>query len=347
MALPARPLRCMALSFASALFAGSAVAADYAVLQRVALGGPGGWDCLSVDPATHRLYITRGDRVLVVDTEAGKVIATIPSMDGAHGVALAPLLRRGFVSNGHAGSVTEFDLDSEKPVREFPVQGKNPDILLMDHMTRHLFVFNGGSHDASVLDPVTGKTLSTIALPGKPEFAVSNHRGIVFVNIEDTAQLVRIDAAKAKVTATWKLQDCEEPTGLALDVNHHRLFSACGNQQLSVTDARNGKHVASVAIGKGPDGVAFDAERALIFSPNGVDGTLTVVHQDDADHYSVVATVPTQASARTLALDPKTHRIYTVAAEFAPAPAATAAEPHPRRSVIDGTFTLLAIGDKR
>jgi YVTN family beta-propeller protein len=336
------------LLLVSALLSQSLAAApDYAVTQRFTLGGPGGWDCLSVDPATHRLYITRGDRVLVVDTETGKLIATIPSLDGAHGVALAPLLRRGFVSNGHGGSVTEFDLDSEKRAREFPVQGKNPDILLLDHTTRHLFVFNGGSHDVSVLDPATGKTLSTIALPGKPEFAVSNHRGMVFVNIEDTAQLVRIDAVKAKVTATWKLQDCEEPTGLALDANHHRLFSACGNQQLSVTDARNGKHVASVAIGKGPDGVAFDAERALIFSPNGADGTLTVVHEDDADHYSVVATVPTQASARTLALDPKTHRIYTVAAEFAPAPAPTAAEPHPRRTVIDGTFTLLAIGDRK
>ena len=334
------------LLLVSALSHSAQSAADYTVAERFTLGGLGGWDCLSVDPTTHRLYIARNDRVLVVDTETGKSIATIASMDGAHGVALAPLLRRGFVSNGHAGSVTEFDLDSEKPLREFPIQGKNPDILMLDHVTKHLFVFNGGSHDASVLDPATGKTLATIALPGKPEFAVSNHRGMVFVNIEDTAQLVRIDAVKAKVTATWKLQDCEEPTGLALDANHHRLFSTCGNEQLSVTDARNGKHVASVPIGKGPDGVAFDAERALIFSPNGADGTLTVVHEDDADHYSVVANVPTQASARTLALDPRTHRVYTVAAEFAPAPAPTAAEPHPRRTVIDGTFTLLAIGEK-
>jgi len=332
----------------STLLAQSATAAtpDYTVLNKYTIGGPGGWDCLSVDPATHRLYIARNDRVLVVDTEVGKLMATIPSMDGAHGIALAPALRRGFVANGRAGSVTAFNLDSDKAEREFSTQGKNPDILVFDHATQHLFVFNGGSHDVSVLDPATGKTLATIALPGKPEFAVSNHRGDVFVNIEDTAQLVRINAAKAKVSATWKLQDCEEPTGLALDLKHHRLFSVCGNERMSVTDARDGKHVASVTIGKGPDGVAFDAERALIFSPNGADGTLTVVHEDDADHYSVVATVPTQASARTLALDHQTHRIYTVAAEFAPAPAPTAAEPQPRRSVIDGTFTVLAIGDK-
>jgi YVTN family beta-propeller protein len=337
-----------ALLVLSTVLAQSVAAAtpDYAVLHKYTIGGPGGWDCLSVDPATHRLYIARNDRVLVVDTEAGKLMATIPSMDGAHGIALAPALRRGFVANGRAGSVTEFNLDSDKPMREFPTQGKNPDIVVFDHATQHLFVFNGGSHDVSVLDPATGKTLATIALPGKPEFAVSNHHGEVFVNIEDTAQLVRINAAKAKVSATWKLQDCEEPSGLTLDLKHHRLFSVCGNERMSVTDARDGKHVASVPIGKGPDGVAFDAERALIFSPNGGDGTLTVVHEDDADHYRVVATIPTQASARTLALDHQTHRIYTVAAEFAPAPEPTAAEPHPRRSVIDGTFTVLSIGER-
>jgi DNA-binding beta-propeller fold protein YncE len=332
----------------SALLGLSVTAAepDYAVTQRFKLGGAGGWDCLSVDGATHRLYIARSDRVMVVDTETGKLIDTIPSMDGAHGIALVPALRRGFVSNGRAGSVTAFDLVSEKPVREIPVQGKNPDALIFDHATGHLFVFNGGSHDASVIDPNSGKTLATIALPGAPEFAVSNEHGAVFVNIEDTAQLVRINATQMKVAATWKLQDCEEPTGLALDPQHHRLFSACHNERMSVTDARNGTHVASVPIGKGPDGAVFDAARQLVFSTNGGDGTLTIVHVDDADHFHVVANVPTQASARTLALDPRSHRIYTVAAEFGPAPAPTAADPHPRRSVIDGTFTVLAIGEK-
>ena len=333
----------------SALLGHSApvAAAEYAVTQRFPIGGLGGWDYLTIESPAHRLYIARNDRVLVVDTEVGKVIATVSSMDGAHGVALVPALRRGFVTNGRAGSVTEFDMDAEKPVREFPTSGKNPDALLFDHATQHLFVFNGGSHDATVLDPATGKSLATIALPGKPEFAVANHRGDVFVNIEDTAQLVRINAEKNKVNATWKLPDCEEPTGLALDPKNHRLFSVCDNERMAITDARSGAHIASVSIGKGPDGVAFDAERGLVFSANGGDGTLTVVHQDDADHYSVVGNVPTQASARTLALDPRTHTIYTVAAEFAPAPASTAAEPHPRRSVIDGTFTVLTVDEKR
>ena len=323
-----------------------AEAADYAVLQRFTLGGAGGWDYLTLDPAARRVYIARNDRVLVVDTTNGQLLATVPGMHGAHGVALAPNWDRGFVSNGRANSVSEFSLATLKPIREIPINGENPDALVYDPQTRRLFVFNGRSHDASVLDVHSGKTLATLALPGKPEFAVVNEHGVVFVNIEDTAQLVRIHTAAAKVTAVWKLQDCTEPTGLALDMRSHRLFSVCLNERMVVTDALTGRHIASVPIGKGPDGVAFDAQRRLVFSTNGGDGSLTVVRQDDADHYHVLANVPTQVSARTLALDPKSHRIYTVAAEFAPAPAATAAEPHPRPGVVDSTFTLLAIGEK-
>jgi DNA-binding beta-propeller fold protein YncE len=332
----------------STLLAHSAAATtpDYSVLHRYTLGGPGGWDCLEVDAERHLLFIARNDRVLVVDTGSGELKNTIGGADGAHGIALVPGLNRGFVSNGRSNTLTEFDLTDGKSGRSIALQGQNPDALIYDTATKHLFVFNGRSHDASVVDPQSGKTVATIALPGAPEFAVSDGHGAVFVNIEDTAQLVRIDAAKAKVTSTWKLQDCEEPTGIALDRAHQRLFSACHNQQLAVTDAQSGRHVAGVAIGKGPDGTAFDADRGLIFVPNGADGTLTMIHADDADHYSVVATVATQASARTLALDPRSHHVYSVAAEFAAAPAPTAAEPHPRRSVVDGTFTVLEIGPK-
>jgi DNA-binding beta-propeller fold protein YncE len=332
-----------------ALLAGSAYAAnaEYSVLERFTLGGAGGWDYLALDPAARRVYIARNDRVLVADTVSGRLLATVPGMQGAHGIALAPNWDRGFVANGRANSVSEFSLTTLKPIRELAIHGESPDALVYDPQTRRLFVFNGRSHDASVLDAHSGKTLATIALPGVPEFAVVNEHGVVFVNIEDTAQLVRIHAAAAQVTAVWKLEDCTEPTGLALDTRTHRLFSVCQNEHMVVTDALSGRHVASVPIGKGPDGAAFDAQRGLVFSANGSDGTLTVVKQDDADHYHVVANVPTQTSARTLALDPKTHRVYTVAAEFSPAPAPTAAEPHPRRSVIDGTFTLLAIGEKK
>lgn len=335
------------LLLVSALLSHSAplAAAGYAVTQRFPIGGSGGWDYLTIDARSQRLYIARDDRVLVVNTATGKVMATVPGMDGAHGVALAPNWDKGFVSNGRSGSVTEFSLKTLQPVREIPVKGENPDALVYDPRTRRLFVFNGRSHDASVLDIHSAKVLGKIPLPGKPEFTVVNDNGVVFVNIEDTAQLVRIHTAPAKVTAQWHLEDCSEPTGLALDMRRHRLFSVCRNGRMAVTDALDGHHVASVPIGTGPDGVAFDVERGLVFSANGGDGTLTVVRQDDADHYHVVANVPTQASARTLALDPKTHGVYTVAAQFAPAPAPTAQDPHPRRSVIDGSFTLLSIGD--
>lgn len=342
----------LALFFAAALTSQAAAATPpnaaptYAVVKRFAVGEPGGWDYLALDSATHRLYISRSDRVLVLDSDTGKAIATIPGTDGVHGIVLLPELGRGYTSNGRADTLTEFDLATSKVLRTIPVQGHNPDALIYDAPTKHLFAFNGRSHDASVIDPVAGKVVATIPLSGKPEFAVSDGAGQVFVNIEDSAQLVRIDAAKAKVTAIWKLQECEEPTGLALDTKHRRLFSTCQNQRMAVTDANSGKQMTSVVIGKGPDAAAFDAERALVFSTNGEDGTLTVIHEDDADHYRVIANVPTQASARTLALDPASHRIYTVAAQFGSPPAATPSQSHPRPSVIDGSFTVLVVGDK-
>ena len=217
------------------------------------------------------------------------------------------------------------------------------DVILYDEHSRHLFAFNGRSHDASVIDPSGGKLVAVIALGGKPEFAVSDGGDQLFVNIEDTAEIKRFSTKTNKVTATWKLIDCEEPSGLALDVKHQRLFSTCQNGKMAVTDAHTGKHVASVAIGKGPDGAGFDAERGLIFSSNGEDGTLTVVHEDTADNYRVMATVVTQKSARTMALDPASHRIYTVAAEFGPTPAVTKDQPRPRPPVLEGSFNVIQI----
>ncbi len=341
----------LTLLIAAALASGTAATPPlqtmpaYAVVNRFAIGEPGGWDYLTIDAATHRLYISRSDRVLVMATDTGKIIATIPGTDGVHGIALVPELGEGFTSNGRAGTLTEFDLATSKAVRSIPTEGKNPDALIYDSASKHLFTFNGRSHDASVIDPAVGKLVAKIPLPGKPEFAASDGAGNVYVNIEDTAHLARIDAVKAKVTALWKLDDCEEPSGLAIDAKHRRLFSVCQNQHMAVTDADSGKQVASVAIGNGPDAAAFDIGFNLVFSSNGEDGSLSVIHEDTPDHYRVVANVPTQASARTMALDPVAHRIYTVAAQFEPLPAATAAQPHSRSSVIDGSFTVLVVGD--
>jgi DNA-binding beta-propeller fold protein YncE len=319
---------------------------DYQVAKRFKLGELGGWDCLTADAGKHRLFISRSDRVMVVDTHDGKLLGTIADTQGVHAIALVPAIGRGFTSNGRANTLTEFDLTTLKTLRTIPAGGQNPDVLLYDPHSRHLFAFNGRSKDVAVIDPVSGKLIANIAVDGKPEFAVSDGKGQVFVNIEDTAELKRIDANTNKITATWKLDGCEEPSGLALDGAHQRLFSACQNGQMAVTDARSGRHVANIAIGKGPDGAAFDAGRGLIFSPNGQDGTLTVIHEDTADSYSVLATVATQKSARTLALNPDNHQIYLVAAEFGPAPAPSTEQPHPRPPVLEGSFSVLVVDSK-
>lgn len=323
-----------------------AAASNYTVVQRHAIGQSGGWDYLTYSADGHRLYVGRSDRVLVLDADNGKIVATIHGTDGVHGIALVPKLGRGYTSNGRADTLTEFDLATSKVLRTIPVDGKNPDALIYDSASKHLFAFDGRSNEASVVDPAAGKLIAKIPLSGKPEFAASDGAGNVYVNIEDTAQLARIDSATNKVTALWKLADCEEPSGLAIDVAHHRLFSVCQNRNMAVTDAQSGKSVASVAIGEGPDAAGFDPTRNLVYSSNGHDGTLTVAHEDDPDHYSVIANVPTQESARTMALDTDGNRIFTVAAKFGPRPAPTKTNPHPWPAVVEGSFTVLVVGER-
>jgi uncharacterized protein (DUF885 family) len=322
-----------------------AAAAQYALQRQFTLGGAGGWDYLTADPGTGRLFISRGDRVLVVNVADGTLAATIANTAGVHGIALAHELGQGFTSNGRADTITVFDLASLKPTATIPVNGHNPDAILYDDASRHVYTFNGRSQDISIVDPAENRVLALLPAGGKPEFAAADGAGRIFYNIEDTGELGVIDSLAGRQLATWKLPGCEEPTGLALDRRHARLFSVCGNGILAVTDAVSGKPVAQVPIGHGPDAAAYDAERGLVFSSNGADGTLTVIHEDDPDHYQVLATVPTQKSARTMALDPQSHRVYLVAAEFGPAPAPTADQPHPRAPVLDGSFKLLVVGN--
>jgi YVTN family beta-propeller protein len=318
---------------------------DYQVQNQYVLGGSGGWDYLTVDSAAKRLFISRSDRVLVVSTQDGGPVATIPDTQGVHGIALAPAIGKGFTSNGRADTVTVFDLKSLKTTATIDVGGHNPDAILYDEASRQIFTFNGRSEDISVIDPVNATVVAKIPAGGKPEFAAADGAGRIFFNIEDKSQLGVIDSSTNRSIATWQLPNCEEPTGLAIDVRHERLFSVCGNGVLAVTDAKSGRHIAEVPIGKGPDAAAFDARRGLIFSSNGQDGTLTVIHEDDADHFAVIATLVTQKSARTMALDTQTHRVYLVAAQFGPAPAPTPDQPHPRPSVLDGSFKVLVVGD--
>ena len=300
--------------------AGGAADGHYVIQRQFTLGGPGGWDYLTVDSATNRLFISRSDRVLVVSTRDGTLIATIPDTQGVHGIALAPALGKGFTSNGRADTVTVFDLKTLKATKTIQVGGHNPDAVLYDQASKHLYTFNGRSQDISVIDPLNDSVIATVPAGGKPEFAVTDGAGRIFFNIEDKSQIGVIDSSTDKLIGTWPLKNCEEPTGLALDVDHKRLFSVCGNGVLVVTDASSGKHVAEVPIGKGPDAAAFDGQRNLVFSSNGEDGTLTVVHEDDPDHYSVFANAGTQKSARTMALDARTHRLYLVAAQFGAPP---------------------------
>ena len=333
-----------AAAYTTATAAPAPALAPYSVRAQWALGGPGGWDYLTLDGEGQRLFIARADRVLVVSTTDGTLLGTIPHTEGVHGVALAPDLGKGFISDGRADAVTVFDLKTLNTVGTLAISGHNPDAIVYDAASHRLITFNGRSHDITILDPATGAEISTVAAGGKPEFARADGSGHVFFNIEDTGELSELDAVAGQRIATWKLPGCEEPTGLAFDVAHQRLFSGCGNQRLIVTDATSGRQVATLPIGAGSDAIGFDAARALVFSTNGADGTLTVIHADTPDHYSVVATVPTRKSARTLALDPRTHRIFTVAAEFGPAPEATAAEPRPRPPVLDGSFRVLVLG---
>ncbi|MQA37273.1 YncE family protein [Rugamonas aquatica] len=291
-----------------ALTAGAAGAADYSVRQQWPLDGAGRWDYLDIDTAHQRLFITRGDRLQALELASGKVIGEVGGLRRAHGVAFAPKLGVGFVTSGDADSVVVFDLESLKTRSEVRVSGKNPDAVLYEEGSGKLYTFNGKSADVSVFDAATMAPKATIAVKGKPEFAVSDGRRI-YVNIEDKNQIAVIDIATDKMVAQWPLAGCDEPTGLALDAAHKRLFSVCGNGVLAVTDAASGKAVARAAIGKGADAVVFDAASATVFSSNG-EGTLTLIRQTDADHYAAPVTVKTVKGARTMAMDHANGRLY-------------------------------------
>ncbi|HKD80318.1 MAG TPA: YncE family protein [Candidatus Angelobacter sp.] len=318
--------------------------AKYEVKQKYVLGGEGGWDYLTFDPSGKRLFISRGTHVMVVDPSKGSVIGDIPDTGGVHGIALAHDLGKGFTSNGRENTVTVFDLKTLKETAKIKIDGQNPDAILYDPASQRVFTFNGRSNNATVIDAAKGTVVATIPLDGKPEFVAADGKGKVFVNIEDKSELTAIDAKKATVLNTWSLAPCEEPSGLAIDQKHHRLFSGCHNKMMAVTDADTGKVIATPAIGQGVDANAFDADQQLAFSSNG-DGTLTVVHEDAPDKFTVVDNAETQRSARTMALDTTNHDVYLVAAEFDEAPPAKEGE-RPRRTMKPGTFTLLVVGKK-
>jgi DNA-binding beta-propeller fold protein YncE len=312
------------------------------VATRFAAAGEGGWDYPQTDTTNHRLYLSRSTHVMVLDLDNGTVVGDVPNTPGVHGIAIAPELNRGFISNGRDSSVTIFDLRTLAVLSTVKVGGRNPDAIGYDAWSRRVFAMNGGSGTATAIDAATGTVAGMVTFGGKPEFVRSDERGTMYANVEDSSQIVAWDARTLAVKGKWSLAPCEEPTGLAIDRAGHRLFSACGNGLMAVVNADNGRLITTVPICRGTDGAAFDPASRMVFASCG-DGTLSLVHQDGPDDYAAAGTVTTQRGARTITIDERTQRIFLPAAEYGPTPEATAAQPRPRAPMIPGSFTVVVV----
>jgi DNA-binding beta-propeller fold protein YncE len=326
---------------AAALAAGSP---GYKLVNTIKIGGEGGWDYLIADALARRLYISRSTHVIVLDLDSGKTVGDIAGTPGVHGIALASELGRGFTSNGREGTVSIFDLKTLATGNKVKV-GENPDAILYDPATKRVFTFNGKSQDATVLDAEKGTVLGTIKLDGKPEFAASDGKGEIFVNIEDKSELTAIDANKLQVKIKWQLAPCESPSGLSMDTKNRRLFVGCDNKMMAVVNADTGKVVATPAIGGGVDATTFDDVTGLAFASCG-EGVLTVVREESPNKFAVAENIPTQKSARTLALDAKTHNVIVVAAKMGP-PVPTTPDNPRGRNILPDSFVALVLGSAK
>jgi YVTN family beta-propeller protein len=315
----------------------------FSVQDKWKVGGEGGWDYLLADSGAHRLYITHGTRVEVLDSDSGKPLGAITGLKGTHGVALDDAGKFGYISDGRANAVVVFDRATLQTVASIAA-GTNPDGITYEPVTKTVWAFNGASHDVSVIDTATRKVIATVPLPGKPEFPAADGAGFVYDNIEDKNEIVRLDAKDPKITATWPLDGLESPSGLAIDRAGHRLFAVCDGDKMAVVDYKSGKVIATPAIGKGPDAAGYDPRTQLAYSSNG-EGTLSVIDASGGS-YKVVQTLSTQPGARTMAWDSAAGKVYVVTAQFGPRPEATAANPRPRPAIIPDTFTVLVLGSK-
>lgn len=314
----------------------------YQVIDQWQIGGDGFWDYMTMDSAAHRLYITHGTAVDVVDTDSGKVVGHVEGMHGIHGVALDDAGKYGYVSDGGGDAVVVFDRATLKQVARIEA-GRNPDGIVFEPVTQTVWAFNGRSNSATVIDTKTRTVVATIALPGKPEFPAVDGAGNVYDNIESKNEIVRLDAHAYKVTAEWPT-GCDSPSGLAMDQAGHRLFSVCDGKKMSVIDATTGQSLALPPIGDGPDAAAYAPEKNLAFASCG-EGVLTVIDAS-TPAYPAIENLTTQRGARTMAYDPATDRAYLVTAEFGPAPAATKEHPHPRPTIVPGSLTVIVVGRK-
>ncbi len=329
------------LLFATTIYA-APQASGYRVVRRIPVGGEGGWDYLSVDPDAHRIYISRGNHMMVIDEDSGKVIADLSNTSGIHRVALAPDLGKGFTSNGQSNTVTFFDLKTLRPISEVKVSGEDPDSIIYDPQTKRLFTFNVRTNNATAIDARNGQVIGTISLGGRPGEPVLDGKGYMFVNLEDKGAMVAFDTQSlAMKSGPWTLAPCEEPSALSMDTAHRRLFAAC-DKVMVVVDADTGKIIASPPIGRSPDGNSFDPASGLIFCSS-PEGLISIVHQDSPDKYSVLGNVPTQFGASTMALDPKNHHVFTMTADFKQDTEGNPNNPNPRQHPVPGSFVILDV----
>ena len=318
---------------------------NFAVSKKINLPGDGGWDYLAVDDVNQNLFVSHGDVVNVANLKTNTFIATIEDTKGVHGIAIANDLNKAFISCGKDNSISIVDLLNFKLLDKVKIEGQKPDAILYDKFSKQVFIFNAKSNNATVLDAVSNKTIKNLPLVGKPEFAVTNDKGLIYVNIEDENQMKTIDTKTLLVVATFSILPGDEPSGLAFDKSNNRLFSVCGNKMMVVVDAKSGKIIQNIPIGDGCDGVVFDTKRKLIFAANG-EGTMTVIKQNSKDSYSVLDTVSTQKGARTIALNPSSGIIYTTTPDFGAKPEPTPENPKPRSSITPNSFSILVIEKK-
>jgi len=323
-------------------FAVAGTAQSYHIVDHWKVGGQGGWDYLLSDDAAHRLYITHNSRVEVLDTATGKLIGAVTGLKSTHGVTLNPDGKTGYISDGAGNAIVVFS-PADFSVQATVPAGTNPDGIAYEPTTKTVWAFNGRSKNASVMNTSTNTVDATVALPGKPEFPQVDGRGSVFVNIEDKNSIVKLDAANRKVVATWALEGCESPSGMAIDRSKHRLFSVCDGGKMAIVDYETGKLLGLAAIGDSPDAAGFDPKHSVAFSSNGGDGTLSVVDTSKAG-FPTVQTLNTAKGARTMTLDALTGRVYLVTAQFGPTPTASATVPRPRPTVIPDSFEVIVVG---
>jgi DNA-binding beta-propeller fold protein YncE len=320
----------------------AAPAWGYHIAHEVRLPGEEGWDYLAVDSHGDRLFVSHGTHVEVLDLKTLTPVGSIANTPGVHGIALAEDLGRGYVSAGAAGSVVVFDLKSLARVTEIKVTGENPDAILYEPGTHRVFTFNGRGRNVTAIDARSNQVVGTVSIDAKPEFAVVDTAGHIYVNLEDKNSIAKIDPATLRVESVWPLAGCEEPSGLAIDRAHARLFAVCSNKILDTVDATSGRLVAQLPISENVDGAGFDPARQLAFASGG-DGILTIVEEETPEKFNVLESVPTKLGARTMAVDANSHRVFLSAAERRPAPPAAPGQPRPRPNIVAGTFEVLVL----